>query len=183
MTDQELMALYESRDPGAAEAMEAQYGAYCAGIIGRILPDPRDCEECVNDVRLRVWKALEHRRPLYLKGWLGAVARNCAITRARQLKKQAVQLEESAAELAFILSDGPAERLEASALGEAISAFLGTQPEEVRIAFVRRYWYNDTVEQTARHLGWSVSKTKTVLYRTKLKLRDHLNKEGLYHDE
>ena len=180
MTDQELLALYACRDPAAAEAMEAQYGAYCAGIVGRLLPDPRDCEECLNDVRLRAWKALEHHRPLYLKGWLGAVARNCAITRSRQLKRQAVQWEDSAAELAFALSDGPGERLEAQALGEAISAFLHTQPEAVRIAFVRRYWYGDTVEQTARHLGWSVSKTKSVLFRTRIKLRDYLNKEGLY---
>ena len=40
------------------------------------------------------------------------------------------------------------------------------------------YWYADTVEDAARRLGWSVSKTKSVLFRTRNKLRDYLHKEG-----
>lgn len=181
MTDPELLTLYASRDPDATAAMEQQYGAYCRGIVTRILSDPRDREECLNDVWLRVWKALEHQQPAYLKGWLGAIARNCAITRCKQLGTQIAFLEESAAELAWQLNHTPAEQLESHALGEAISAFLQTQPEKHRIAFVRRYWYGDSVEEAARHLGWSVSKMKTILYRTRIKLRDYLTKEELFH--
>lgn len=103
MTDLELLSLYEIRDPEATAAIQQQYGAYCTGIAQRILTDPRDCEECLNDVWLRVWNALEHRKPANLKGWLGAIVRNCAITRSRQLGVQTEPLEESAAELAWQL--------------------------------------------------------------------------------
>ena len=68
MTDQQILALYTSRDPGATEALQRQYGAYCAAIVGRILTDPRDAEECLNDLWMQVWQQLETGKPVYLKG-------------------------------------------------------------------------------------------------------------------
>lgn len=183
MHDREILTLYVNRDPRAIAAIQEQYGSYCAAIVGRILADPRDVEECLNDLWLKVWKALEEQHPDYLKGWLGTVARNCAIDRCRQLEKSSAALEDCAAELARDLRDTPAERLESQALGEAISAFLQEQPQAQRIAFVRRYWYGDTVEQTAKHMGWSAAKTKTVLFRLRNKLRIHLVKEGCLHEK
>lgn len=178
MTDQELLALYAKRDPEATAAMERQYGSYCAAIVGRILDDPRDAEECLNDLWMRVWTALTEQQPTYLKGWLGATARNCAIDRFRQQNRSETLLEDSAAELARDLRDTPAELLESKELGEVISAFLKLQSQHNRVAFVRRYWYGDTVEQTAHHMGWSVGKTKTVLFRLRTKLKFYLMKEG-----
>ena len=67
-------------------------------------------------------------------------------------------------------------------MGEAISAFLRQQSAQVRIAFLRRYWYCDSVEAVALRLGWSVSKTKSVLFRTRKKLKIHLMKEELWHE-
>lgn len=183
MTDQQILSLYAARSHEATAAMQRQYGDYCSAIVGRILADPRDAEECLNDLWMQVWVALEHQRPTWLKGWLGTVARNCALSRYRQLKKSAAPLEESAAELARDLRDTPAEVLESKALGEAISTFLKLQSEHDRVAFVRRYWYGDTVEQTAKHMGWSVAKTKTVLFRLRTKLRIYLRKEGFLDGE
>ena len=109
---------------------------------------------------------------------MGAIARNCALTRLHQLERQNVLLDECTAEWAFSLQNGPAEQLDGKLLGEAISRFLHTQPERNRIVFLRRYWYADSVEEAANHMGWSVSKTKTVLFRMRNKLKDYLNKEG-----
>ena len=88
--------------------------------------------------------------------------------------------DEAALELALCLpqtEDAHSEAL-ARELGAAISAFLRTQKAEHRTAFLRRYWYCDSVEQTAAHMGWTVSKTKTVLFRTRNGLWDYLSKEG-----
>lgn len=73
----------------------------------------------------------------------------------------------------------PQSEAEAKEIADAIRQFLCTQKEDIRIAFLRRYWYIDSVEDTAAYLGWSVSKTKTVLFRTRNKLRDFLEKECL----
>ena len=55
MTDQQILALYAAGDSAATEAVQQQYGGYCAAIAGRILTDPRDVEECLNDLWLQVW--------------------------------------------------------------------------------------------------------------------------------
>ena len=162
------------------QELQQSYGPYCAAIVGRILEDPRDREECLNDVWLRVWKSFDTHNPGNLKGWLGAVARNCAMTRLLQLGRQNRLLADCAEELAFTLQSGPAEQMESKLLGEAISAFLKDQPSRNRIVFLRRYWYADSVEQAAAHVGWSVSKTKTTLFRMRIKLKDYLKKEELY---
>jgi len=73
--------------------------------------------------------------------------------------------------------------MEGKALGEAVSAFLKTQKAAHRVAFVRRYWYGDSMEQVAQHMGWSVGKTKTVLFRLRAKLRTYLTKEGFMNGE
>ena len=84
MTDRELLDLYANREPGATAAMQQQYGGYCAAIVGLILTDPWDVEECLNDLWMRVWMALQEQHQTCLKGWLGAAARNCAIDSCRR---------------------------------------------------------------------------------------------------
>ena len=76
-----------------AEVQELQqtYGPYCASIVSRILDDPRDREECLNDIWLRVWKSFDTHKPTNLKGWLGSIARNCAMTRYGAAKKHREQ--------------------------------------------------------------------------------------------
>ena len=182
MTDQELIELYFARSEEAIEATEAQYAPYCRTIALRILGSEEDVEECLSDVWLRVWNAIPPEKPEHFKGWLGTVTRNRAISMCRARARQPQQIGEAALELALDLSNGPQEGLEARELGRAISRFLEGQPERNRNVFLRRYWYGDTVEEAARWAGWSVSRTKSTLFRMRNKLRDYLKKEDFYHE-
>ena len=69
--------------------------------------------------------------------------------------------------------------MEAHELSKAVSDFLRKQKPDVCMAFVLRYWYAETVETVASRMGWSVSKTKSVLFRLRNHLREYLIKEGL----
>ena len=86
MTDSELIALYQARDPRAVEETRAQYGAWCAAIARRLLTDSRDVEEdsrdveeCLNDCALAVWNAIPPAEPKHFRGWLGAIVRHRAL--------------------------------------------------------------------------------------------------------
>ena len=177
MTDQELTALYFTRDERALEATETAYGSYCRAIAQRILGNEDDAEECLSDVWLRVWNAIPPERPAHFKGWLGVVTRNQALTLRRNRTRQAQTIDEAALELAMDLSGGPEAELETRELGAAVSAFLRTQPEANRNAFLRRYWYGDSMEEVSRRLGWSVGRTKSTMHRMRKKLREYLQKE------
>lgn len=179
LTDEELARLYEARSEEAVTATQEKYGAYCRAIAQNLLSSREDVEECLGDVWLKAWNTLPP--PACFKGWLGVVTRNQALTMLRAGKRLPPQAEDAAAELARALTGGPEEEVEARALGSAISDFLRSQPEPSRTVFLRRYWYGDTVEAAAERMGWSVSRTKSALFRVRRKLKDYLEKEDLYH--
>ena len=180
MTDQELIDLFSTRAEDAVPALGQQYGPYCRAIAAQLLSDPRDVDECLNDAWLAVWRAIPPARPEHFKGWLAAIVRNRALAMGKENSRRPPTADEAALELAACLPQGDTAsgELEAAELSTAISRFLWEQPKDVRAAFVRRYWYADPVGDVARRLGWSVSKTKSVLFRTRNRLREQLQKEG-----
>lgn len=180
MTDEALIQLFWDRRSGAVEALEARYGPYCRAVAGNLLLDSWDVEECVNDCWLAVWKAIPPARPEHFKGWLAAIVRNRALAKGRENGHRPETVDEAALELAACLpqAEDAHDALSARELGGAVSRFLSAQKPDRRAAFLRRYWYSQSVEETARAMGWSVSKTKSVLFRLRNSLWDYLCKEG-----
>lgn len=64
------------------------------------------------------------------------------------------------------------------ARGRAIGDYLRTLPLPARRAFLCRYYYADSLAETARVCGISVPAVKSQLYRTRQGLRTYLEKEG-----
>ena len=181
MNDNDLINLYLERSEEAIKETVHTYGAYCNSIALRILGNAEDAEECMSDVCLRVWNAIPPESPRNFKGWLGTITRNCAITLCRKRDREPECIEEAALELSISLNGNPEADINTKVLGETINTFLLSLQKEARIVFLRRYWYGDTVEEAARHMHWSIAKTKTVLFRTRNQLKTYLEKEGLIH--
>ena len=66
------------------------------------------------------------------------------------------------------------ERLE---LQKKLNDFLLALPRTERVVFMHRYWYMDSVSGIAKRFACSESKVKSMLYRTRKKLRAMLEKE------
>lgn len=181
ITDNQILELFFERSDEAIPALQMQYGAYCAAIAQKFLADPRDVEECLSDCYMSVWKSIPPTRPIHFKGWLGAVIRHQALAIGKKNDRRPPETDETALELAVYLpySEDSCSEVEARDLSRAVSDFLWKQKCDVRKAFVLRYWYSETVEEVASRMGWSVSKTKSVLFRLRNLLRQHLDKEGL----
>jgi RNA polymerase sigma-70 factor (ECF subfamily) len=69
--------------------------------------------------------------------------------------------------------------VESHAVIEALNAFLRSIDRENRIIFVRRYWYADSIASMTQRYQMSESKVKSMLFRTRKKLKDYLEKEGI----
>ena len=67
------------------------------------------------------------------------------------------------------------ERLE---LQKKLNDFLLALPQTERQVFICRYWYMDAVSDIAKQFAFSESKIKSMLYRTRNKLRTMIEKEG-----
>ena len=68
---------------------------------------------------------------------------------------------------------------EAGEIYKSINEFLKKTDKASRIIFVRRYYYADSIADIAKFFGFSESKVKSSLFRTRTKLRDFLEKEGI----
>ena len=67
-----------------------------------------------------------------------------------------------------------------SMLNRENGRFLAGLGGENRRFFLRRYWYAESVKEVAQNCGVSESKVKMSLHRTRKKLREFLQKEGLW---
>ena len=56
--------------------------------------------------------------------------------------------------------------------------YLRLQSEEARNAFIGRYYFLDSLKEVAAYCGMSESKCKSLLYRTRVGLKEYLEKEG-----
>lgn len=183
MEDCAIVDLYWSRDPEAIRRTGEKYGGYCRSIARNILPDQRDAEECVNDTWLGAWNAMPENRPSLLAPFLGKITRNLALTRwqaARAEKRGGGELPLVLDELSECVSSADTlQTLEAVELEKEINRFLGTLPERECGVFLRRYWFTEPMADIARRYGMQENTVRTSLFRSREKLRRHLEKEGL----
>lgn len=66
----------------------------------------------------------------------------------------------------------------AAELSETLNCFIASLPATERQIFLCRYWYLDSIDTISRSFCFSRSKVKSMLYRTRVKLLNHLKKEG-----
>ncbi len=184
MDDTQIVELYWARKESAIEETTAKYGSYCRSIAGNILNNQDDAEECVNDTWLGAWNSMPPHRPSVLSTFLGKLTRRISIDKWRHVnakKRGNGQLPLVLAELEDCISDGKSieEETERKLLTEVISAFVKSLPETEQKVFLCRYWYMDSVGAIASRFRFSESKVKSMLSRTREKLRVRLEKEGL----
>lgn len=183
MRDEEIVALYWQRSEEAIRETSAKYQSYLSKIACNILSDPEDSRECVNDTYLAAWNSMPEHRPGVLSTYLGKIARQIAIDvfRKRNSKKRySSEYALSLSELGEIFADAetPEQVCDAKMLDEAVNAFLRALPEDARRVFIGRYYFFDSVKETAAYCGISEANAKSILFRTRRKLKEYLVKEG-----
>ena len=184
MEDRGIIDLYWARQEQALVETEAKYGSYCRTIAYHILRDRQDSEECVNDTWLRAWNAIPPQRPAILSSFLGTITRNLSLDRyklAHRAKRGGGRLTVALEELEDCLSgDLDVEQMAAEAeLSRAIDRFLRNLPEKECCVFLRRYWYVDSTLEIAHRYHMAEGTVKSMLHRTRKKLRAYLEQEGV----
>ena len=71
------------------------------------------------------------------------------------------------------------DAVEAAELKRLLNAFLHTLPEKECNVFLRRYWYVEEYQEIAKRFGMNLNTVKTSLFRTRKKLREYLEQEGV----
>ena len=182
ITDKEIVGLYLAREEKASIYCTEKYGASLQRLASSLLLDSRDAEECVNDTFMKAWNAIPPNKPEHLFPFLARICRCTAvdIIRRNKAEKRDCLVVELTREMEECIpaSMGDAEVPE-DALKTLMNDFLGTLSKEKRMIFVRHYWFGESISEISERYGFSESKVKTTLHRTREKLRKYLEKKGV----
>lgn len=183
MTDEQIVALFWERSEAAIEETDNTYGRYFHYIAFGILGNDEDAKEIVNDTYLKAWNTIPPQRPHHLKAFLGRITRQLSINRLEwntAQKREGCQYWIALDELSYCIPDTESglDMEDLTALRDSLNRFLRTLPKQARRVFIRRYWHMHTITQIAADYSMSESKVKSLLMRTRGKLKQHLMQEG-----
>jgi RNA polymerase sigma factor (sigma-70 family) len=185
MEDNRIVDLYWARSENAINETALKYGKYCYAIAYNILSSSEDADESVNDTYLGAWNSMPPNRPSILSTFLGKITRRISLNRWREKNVN----KRGGGEVPLVLdeledcipSDNNVENdVQAADLAKVIDNFIIALPNTERRVFVCRYWYLDSIPTICKQFGFSQSKVKSMLYRTRGKLMLHLKEEGVF---
>ncbi len=181
MEDRQIVDFLWERSESAIAEIKKKYGRYCHYIAWRILGSDEDAEEIVNDTYLKTWQTIPPRRPDALKPYIGMISRQLAFDayekRCAQKRGEIPLVLEELAEC-ITKENSPEDLASEIALRDSLNAFLRGLPPKTRNIFIRRYWYTGPVAEIAEEYSMKESAVGMLLFRTRNKLRIHLQKEG-----
>ena len=174
--DRGLVLRIEQRDSDALAELYDRYSARLLGLAVRILGDPSEAEEVLQDVFLHVWRAASSYDPTRgpVLAWLLVATRSRAIDRVRARRPAARAglrpLEEVAEPRSSEdIESGSASREWESLCRAAIAELPPDQHRALELAYFEGLTHQEIAERTASPLG--TVKTRVRLGLMKLRER------------
>ena len=181
MEDESIISLYFERNEWAISESHTKYGKYCHSIAYNILYSSEDSEECVNDTFFKAWNVIPPEKPKVLSAFFGRITRNLALDRYRaaRAEKRKGAVEDIFDEALELIPSGETDPSDDIAVRDALNGFLATLTKNVRVMFVQRYWYMMPIKDIAKLSGMKEGSVKVTLLRTREKLKEYLEREGI----
>lgn len=172
------MALLQQGDGEALEKLLIHYDGMLRYIAGGILDHPQELEDCLAQVRLKLWESRSQYDPARSSPatWLTALCRNAAVDHLRRLQRQGCgELPETHPDPA----PGPEEQLLQKERIQALERALNTLPARDRNLVYRKYYYLQSTARMAAELGLTERAVEGKLYRIRRKLQKQLGGDVL----
>lgn len=163
--DGALVLAAQAGDRLAFEALVRRHTPALYRLCLRLLGQPADAEDAVQEVWVRAWRNLPGFRAEAAVGtWLYRMAVNQCVSRQRAARPM-VPLDEDTPSTGSVA--GAAER---SAAAHAVRAAVLALPGDQRSALVLREFEGRSYDEIATMLGISLSAVKSRLHRARLEL-------------
>ena len=182
MDDLQIVELYFARDEQAIQETDRKYGKLCFQVANNLWACREDAEECVSAAYLVLWNKIPPTRPNNFKAFICKVTRNLSLKKLEfaHAAKRSANAVVSLSEIETTLPDYRiAQGVGCEELGKLISDFLRKEKELDRNVFLRRYWFFDSISDIASLYALNENRVKSMLFRTRNRLRAYLKKEGV----
>ena len=186
LDDNAILDLFFARQEEAIRETQRKYGQRMFRTSMNILRNDQDAEECVSDTLHKAWEAIPPSRPTMFGAFLVKITRNLSINKWKAqsaARRGGGEVELLLGELEDCIPAGragmPEEVYESQLVTDAINHCLGAMDQTARVAFVLRYFHGASIRDICERFNMSESSVKSLLFRTRKKLRGHLEKEGV----
>ena len=172
--DNTLIYLAQAGDEGAFAALMREYYPFVYTIVIRIVDNPHDVEEVVQDTFLSAYQGLAQLEDTTkFKSWLAEIARNCARQWLRKQRGKTVSLDE-VGEGVLQTEDSPDDRLERQEQRELIRRTMETLPQKDREIARAFYLEGASYDELTSTHGLSYNAIAFRLFRIKRQLSKQL---------
>jgi RNA polymerase sigma-70 factor (ECF subfamily) len=158
--------------PPDFEPLVAAHSAGLYAYLWRLLRDPAEAEDCLQETFLRAYRAwgraAGHPNP---RAWLYRIATNTARTQQKQRARAAARTAPLDPERAAAPGDGPAEQADRRALLAAVAAAVEALPHQQRAALILRRYQDLSYADVAAALGCSEAAARANVYQAVKKVR------------
>lgn len=180
--DEAVVRQIVNGDHGALGALYDLHGRTVYTLALRIVGDPAEAEEVVQDVFVQVWRGAVRydQGRATVAGWLLMMTRSRAIDRVRARQVRPIgdgAFETTIARLADA-SAGPEASVISGQAAERLKAALYDLPNSMRAALELAYYEGLTQSAIAERLGEPLGTVKTRMRTALQKLRSALGQEG-----
>lgn len=185
MEDEKILDLFFDRQENALTETELKYGRRMFHLAMNILHSKSDAEECVNDTLLKAWDAIPPNRPAMFGAFLAKIVRNLSINKWKAkgaVRRGGGEVDLMLSELEDCLptsKDTTEAEYESRFVTKAIDSCLDSMDQTARVVFVLRYFHGESILNICERFDMSESRVKSLLFRTRKKLKAHLEKEGV----
>ncbi len=181
MDDSQIIALFFERSQDAIAESANKYGRLCHSVANGILSSFEEAEECVNDTYMRAWSSIPPQKPTRLAAFFCKITRNLALDRlsARRREKRGGYVLMEELHDALPSGDTADTLTDEIVLKNALNTFLRGLSPKTRAVFLGRYFYCLSVKELSGSHSMTESNVKTLLHRTRLALKAHLEHEGI----
>lgn len=162
-------------DREALEPLLAHYEGMLRYIVSGVLSDPHRQEDCLAEVRLKLWEKREQYDPERSSPatWLTVLCRNAAVDHLRSAQRHSAEaLDETRPDPA----PGPEEQLLRK---ERLERALASLSRRDRALFYRKYYYLQSTARIAAELGLTPRAVEGRLYRIRKGLQNKLGGDPL----
>ena len=164
------MERLQQGDREALEPLLAHYEGMLRYIVSGVLSDPHRQEDCLAEVRLKLWEKREQYDPERSSPatWLTVLCRNAAVDHLRSAQRHSAEaLDEARPDPA----PGPEEQLQRA---ERLERALASLSSRDRALFYRKYYYLQSTARIAAELGLTPRAVEGRLYRIRKGLQNKL---------
>lgn len=177
--DAALLARARGGDLDAFAELVRRHEHRIRAVLFRLLDDPRDVEEAVQDSFVQAWRNLDRfRAEATVFTWLYRIAVNEALARLRRKRLPVVELEEAERHrpVSGREPQDPHDAAETGELHTFLAARIRRLPLEYRAPLVLRDLVGLSNQEVADVLEISVAAAKSRIHRARMQIREELER-------